>query len=186
MEKRITKKEEVAMQNKQRSTIEVDKQKEDGQNPLPEVAAKHKTGAENNSIDERLLVALHVADEKKAQDTVVLDLRLVASFTDFFVITSGANPRQVQAIADDVSFRLKRMGTPVLRTEGYNTAEWVLLDFGDFVMHVFDLKARGFFDLERLWRDAVRLNLSAEEIKETGERVIAAQEAEYALRKSEA
>ncbi len=119
-------------------------------------------------IDERMLVALYVADEKKAQDTIVLDLTPVASFTDFFIITSGANQRQVQAIADDVVLRLKRMGTRVVRVEGYASGEWVLLDYGDFVMHIFDQKSRTFFDLERLWRDATRVAVKPELIAKAG------------------
>ena len=88
---------------------------------------------------------------------VVLDLREIASFTDYFLITSGTNVRQVQAIADEVVEQLKKQGTKALRVEGYNTAEWVLVDYGDFILHVFEDKARKFYDLERLWRDAVRV-----------------------------
>jgi ribosome-associated protein len=102
------------------------------------------------------------ASDKKAIDPVVLDLRAIASFTDFFVITSGANVRQVQAIADAVVERLKNNGERAARVEGYNTAEWVLVDYGDFIVHVFDQKARGFYDLERLWREAKRVPLPAE------------------------
>lgn len=110
-------------------------------------------------LDERICVALNAASEKKAVDPVVLDLREIASFTDYFVITSGTNARQVQAIADEVVEQLKKKGTRAARMEGYNTAEWVLVDYGDFVVHVFDNKARQFYDLERLWRDAVRVPL---------------------------
>jgi ribosome-associated protein len=90
---------------------------------------------------------------------VVLDLREIASFTDYFVITSGTNARQVQAIADAVVEQLKKQGTRAARMEGYNTGEWVLVDYGDFIVHVFDSKARQFYDLERLWRDAARVTL---------------------------
>src|SRR5947209_15061907 len=90
---------------------------------------------------------------------VVLDLKLVASFTDYFLITSGTNTRQVQAISDEVVEQLKKQGTRALRVEGYNTAEWVLVDYGDFIVHVFEDKARRFYDLERLWRDAGRVPL---------------------------
>lgn len=110
-------------------------------------------------LDERICVALNAASEKKAVDPVVLDLREIASFTDYFVITSGTNARQVQAIADEVVEQLKKQGTRAARMEGYNTAEWVLVDYGDFIVHVFDNKARQFYDLERLWRDAVRVPL---------------------------
>ena len=110
-------------------------------------------------LDERILVALRAAAEKKALDLVVLDLRPVASFTDFFVITSGTNRRQVQAISDGVVEQLKKNGTRAARVEGYQTAEWILVDYGDFILHVFDEKARRFYDLERLWREAVRVEV---------------------------
>ncbi|HVF28919.1 MAG TPA: ribosome silencing factor [Pyrinomonadaceae bacterium] len=113
-------------------------------------------------LDERVLTALHAASDKKALDLIVLDLRAVASFTDLFLIASGTNARQVQAIADEVVERLKKSGTKAARVEGYKTAEWVLLDYGDFIFHIFEEKARRFYDLERLWRDAVRVQLPPE------------------------
>jgi ribosome-associated protein len=113
-------------------------------------------------LDERICAALRAASDKKALELVVLDLRAVANFTDYFLITSGANTRQVQAIADEVVERLKNQGTRAARIEGYNTAEWVLVDYGDFVVHVFEDKARRFYDLERLWRDASRVPLPAD------------------------
>ena len=113
--------------------------------------------------DERVWAALHAAGEKKALDLVVLDLRQVAQFTDFFLIASGTNVRQVQAIADAVveELRNKHKARPA-RVEGYNAAEWVLLDYGDFIFHVFEEKARRFYDLERLWRDAARVPVPAD------------------------
>jgi ribosome-associated protein len=113
-------------------------------------------------LDERIWMALASAAEKKAIDTVVLDLREIASFTDYFIITSGANERQVQAISDEVVETLKKSGCPVVRVEGYKTAEWILLDYGDFVMHIFGDKARKFYDLERLWRESKRVELPRE------------------------
>lgn len=113
-------------------------------------------------LDSRVYTALHAASEKKAIDPVVLDLREIASFTDYFVIVSGANERQVQAISDEVYETLKKAGEAAARVEGYKTAEWILLDFGDFVVHVFEQKARKFYDLERLWRESKRVTLPAE------------------------
>jgi ribosome-associated protein len=113
-------------------------------------------------LDERIWLALAAAAEKKAINVVVLDLREIASFTDYFVIASGANERQVQAISDEVVETLKKAGTPVTRVEGYKTAEWILLDYGDFVMHIFNEKARAFYDLERLWRESKRVELPHE------------------------
>ncbi|SRR6266496_2467707 len=114
------------------------------------------------TLDDRLLLALHAAGEKKAIEIVILDLRDVATFTDYFVITSGANERQVQAISDGISETLKKAGSAAARVEGYKTAEWILLDYGDFVVHVFEQKARSFYDLERLWRAARRVVLPPE------------------------
>ena len=113
-------------------------------------------------LDERIRMALTAASEKKAIDSVVLDLREIASFTDYFVIASGTNERQVQAISDEVLETLKKAGTAAARVEGYKSAEWILLDYGDFVVHVFDEKARKFYDLERLWREAQRVELPPE------------------------
>ena len=117
---------------------------------------------DKSALDESIKTALAAASDKKALAPVVLDLRELASFTDYFVITSGTNQRQVQAIADEVEARLKQAGTRPARIEGYKTAEWVLLDYGDFIVHVFDEKARRFYDLERLWRDAARIELPPE------------------------
>ncbi len=89
----------------------------------------------------------------------VLRLAEITSFTDFFVICSGASTRQVQAIADGVIEELKRLGLRPMNTEGYANAEWVLIDFGTFVVHVFTEASRRFYDLERLWRDAERVEL---------------------------
>ncbi|HEV2883500.1 MAG TPA: ribosome silencing factor [Pyrinomonadaceae bacterium] len=113
-------------------------------------------------LDDRIMMALTAASEKKSLDPVVLDLRDIASFTDFFVITSGNNERQVQAISDEVFETLKKAGSPAARVEGYKTAEWILLDYGDFIVHVFDEKARKFYDLERLWRESKRVELPPE------------------------
>ena len=124
------------------------------------------TGADQ--LDDRVLSALHAASEKKALDIVVLDLREIASFTDFFVITSGANERQVQAISDEVYDSLKKAGSTAARVEGYKTAEWILLDYGDFIVHVFEQKARQFYDLERLWRESKRVELPAGLLAEAG------------------
>jgi ribosome-associated protein len=120
------------------------------------------SAATNEPLDNRILSALQAASDKKALDLVLLDLREIATFTDYFLITSGANQRQVQAIADEVVDKLKKSGTPAARIEGYRTAEWILVDYGDFVVHVFEDKARKSYDLERLWRESKRIELPAE------------------------
>jgi ribosome-associated protein len=137
---------------------------------LPDAQATSAAGGATGDagLDERILLALHAAAEKKALDLVVLDLRPVASFTDFFVITSGTNRRQVQAISDGIVEQLKKNGTRAARVEGYQTAEWILVDYGDFIVHVFDEKARRFYDLERLWREAVRINVPPDQFGAVG------------------
>ena len=111
-------------------------------------------------LDPELQLAIRCASDKKAFDVVALDLREIASFTEFFVIASGANQRQVQAIADEIKEQLKKQysASPV-RVEGYATGEWVLVDYGDFVVHIFNKEAREFYDLARLWRDARKVVL---------------------------
>lgn len=115
-------------------------------------------------FDDRLRLALHAAAEKKAIELTVLDLRGVATFTDFFIISTGANKRQMQAITDEVVEQLKKHGTAAARVEGYQAAEWILVDYGDFIVHVFDEKARRFYDLEYLWREAKRIDVSSERL----------------------
>ena len=127
------------------------------------VAAPSET-ADLSNFDDRIRRTLLAAWEKKALELTVLDLREIASFTDFFVIATGTNKRQVQAISDEVVEQLKRSGTRAARVEGYQTAEWILVDYGDFVVHVFDDKARRFYDLERLWRESRRVDVSPEQL----------------------
>src|SRR5215813_14042487 len=114
-------------------------------------------------IDPEVQLAVRCASEKKATELVVLDLRQIASFAEFFVIATGANQRQVQAVSDEIEEQLKRrLGTRPVRIEGYRTAEWVLMDYGDFLVHIFNKDAREFYDLERLWRDARKVELPGE------------------------
>jgi len=105
--------------------------------------------------------ALRAAEDKKATDLVVLDLRKAAGFTDFFVLASGNNPRQIRAIADSVMAALADEGVKPAYVEGYERSEWVLLDYFDFIVHVFMPETRLFYGLERLWGNAERIEISA-------------------------
>jgi len=105
------------------------------------------------------LAAVHAADSKQAKEIRVLDLRDITSFADYFVVCTGANQRQIQAIADEVQLRLKKLGEQAHSIEGYANAEWVLMDYGDYLIHIFSEKARTYYDLERLWRDAKVVDL---------------------------
>ncbi len=113
-------------------------------------------------LDPEIQLAIRCAADKKAFDIVGLDLRDIASFTEYFVIASGSNQRQVQAVADEVNDQLKKqLGSRPVRIEGYNSADWVLLDYGDFVFHIFNGESREFYDLARLWRDARKVEIPA-------------------------
>jgi ribosome-associated protein len=117
--------------------------------------------------------AIAACQEKKAEEITILELEKDSgAFTDYFVVCSGTNPRQVQAIADEVELRLKKAGLYPTHTEGYKQAEWVLLDYVDFVVHVFSEKARKFYDLERLWKSARKLEPA--ELKGSGRKKLGA------------
>ena len=103
-------------------------------------------------------VAVEAAQSKKAEDISVLDLREVASFTDTFIICNGLNPRQNQAISDEVEKQLKQEGVRPSSIEGYQQAEWILMDYGSFIVHIFSPRARKYYELERLWKTARRIS----------------------------
>jgi ribosome-associated protein len=102
----------------------------------------------------RVREAVLAADDRKAVDLKVLHLEKISDFTDYFLICSGTSERQVQAIADAVQERMREERVRPLHVEGYNRAQWVLLDYGDFVVHIFQEEPRRFYSLERLWGDA--------------------------------
>ena len=105
--------------------------------------------------------AIAAAEDKQAVNLVVLDLRKAAGFTDFFLICSGTNTRQVRAIADGVTETLAREGARPAHVEGYDRSEWIMLDYFDFIVHVFAPETRVFYGLERLWGNADRIEVAA-------------------------
>lgn len=114
-----------------------------------------------NDLKAQVAAAVRACEEKKATDIRVLRLDVQASgFTDYFVLCSGANPRQVDAIADGVDQKLSAIGVEPKHIEGRTQAEWILMDYVDFVVHVFSESARKFYDLERLWKTATRVELA--------------------------
>ena len=113
------------------------------------------------SIPKSIELAVRAAEDKKAEDITVLDLRKAAGFTDFFVICSGGNSRQIRAIADGVTDALAAEGSKPAHLEGYDRSEWVLADYFDFIVHVFSPEARAFYGLERLWGTAERVDVPA-------------------------
>lgn len=104
-------------------------------------------------IKELANMAIDALEEKKAQDVRVIDISGVSVIADYFIIANGNNRSQIQALSDAVEEKLGRAGYPVKQIEGYSNANWVLLDFGDIIIHIFDKENRLFYDLERIWRD---------------------------------
>ena len=134
-----------------------------------------------SELKKQVAAAIQACLEKKAEELSILEMEKGSgAFTDYFVLCSGTNPRQVQAIADEVELRLKAAGLRPTHVEGYRQAEWVLVDYVDFVVHVFSEKARKFYDLERLWKTATRLepaNLKTADRKAPAKRKAAAKPA---------
>ena len=111
-----------------------------------------------NALKQQIAEAISACQDKKAEEVTILQLEKDSgAFTDYFVVCSGTNPRQIQAIADEVEERLEKQDLRPSHVEGYKQAEWVLLDYVDFVVHVFSEKARKYYELERLWKSAKRM-----------------------------
>ena len=98
-------------------------------------------------------IAIQALEDKKAEEIRVIDISQVSVLADYFIISNGTNISQIQALADEVEEKLGRAGYPLKQIEGYDHANWVLLDFGDIIIHIFDKENRLFYDLERIWRD---------------------------------
>jgi ribosome-associated protein len=112
----------------------------------------------NKDTRQQVARAVKAVEAKKGEDLAILEMdRASGAFTDYFVVCSGTNPRQIQAISDEIERQLNELGVRPNSLEGYNQAEWVLLDYVDFVVHIFSERARRFYDLERLWKSARRL-----------------------------
>jgi ribosome-associated protein len=114
------------------------------------------------SAEEKTALSSRAAADRKASDIAVLDMREVSSITDYFLICSGGSARQVQAIADAIDEQMSRLGEASLGVEGYREARWVLMDYGDVIVHVFAQDTREFYDLERLWANAPKIDVSPE------------------------
>ena len=121
--------------------------------------ARPTKAAKTSKLPKAVEAAIEAARDRKATSVVVLDLKKAGAFTDYFVICSAANPRQVQAIADAVEEALKAQKQRPSLVEGYARAEWILLDYFDFVVHVFSRHARDFYGLDRLWGSATRIEV---------------------------
>lgn len=104
-------------------------------------------------------LAIEALEDKKAEDIKVIDISEVSVLADYFIIAGGSNRSQIQALCDNVDEKLGRAGHPSKQIEGYDTANWVLLDFGDVIVHIFDKENRLLYDLERIWRDGKQVSL---------------------------
>jgi ribosome-associated protein len=113
-----------------------------------------------SALPQEVLRAVAAVNDKKAEDVVLLDLRSTGGFADFFLICSGANPRQLHAIADSIMEALAAEGSRPAHLEGYERSEWILLDYFDFIVHIFLPSTRQFYGLERLWGNAERVELA--------------------------
>ena len=121
--------------------------------------AKAEKRRKTTRMPRQVELAIRAAEDKKALEMVVLDLRKAAGFTDYFVICSGTNPRQIRAIADAATEALSAEGARPAHVEGYERSEWILLDYFDFIVHIFTPETRQFYGLERLWGNAERIEI---------------------------
>ena len=106
-------------------------------------------------------IAYDALDDKLAEDIKIIDIRSISVLADYFIIASGSNPNQVQALVDNVEEQMYKAGYDDPRVEGYNTASWVLLDYNDVIVHVFSQDDRLFYDLERIWRDGKEIDVDS-------------------------
>lgn len=115
---------------------------------------------EKSNIKEMVKIAYAALDDKKAINSEIIDISKISVMADYFIIASGSNDNQVQAMADNVTEALEKAGYECKQTEGYRTANWILLDFGDIVIHIFNHEDRLFYDLERIWRDGENIDIA--------------------------
>lgn len=123
--------------------------------------AKTEKRKKASALPKQIAAAIAAAEDKKATDILVLDLRKAGGFADYFLICTGSNSRQVRAIADGIDASLAAAGEKAFHVEGYQNSEWILLDYFDFIVHVFAPETRTFYALERLWGDAEPISVPA-------------------------
>lgn len=114
----------------------------------------------DNKTKEFAVLAVEALEDKKAEDITIIDISEVSVIADYFIIAGGNNKSQIQALSDAVDEKLGRAGLPLKQIEGYNNANWILLDFGDIIVHIFDKENRLFYDLERIWCDGKKIELN--------------------------
>lgn len=114
----------------------------------------------DNRATETARLAIAALEDKKAEDVHIIDISEVSVLADYFIIAGGNNRSQIQALCDNVEEKLGRAGNPVRQIEGYDTANWILMDFGDVIVHIFDKENRLLYDLERMWRDGRQVDIA--------------------------
>lgn len=114
----------------------------------------------DNKTKDFAVLAVEALEDKKAEDIAIIDISEVSVIADYFIIAGGNNKSQIQALSDVVDEKLGRAGLPLKQIEGYNNANWILLDFGDIIVHIFDKENRLFYDLERIWCDGKKIELN--------------------------
>lgn len=122
----------------------------------------NNTGSEacDMNIEKNIKTVIDALEDKKAENIKIINIGSISSVADYFIITNGNNKSQVQALADNVEEKLAHEGIHAKQTEGYNSANWILMDYTDFVIHIFDKESRPFYDLERIWRDGTAVEIS--------------------------
>lgn len=113
----------------------------------------------NNTSKDMAKAAIEALEEKKAEDIKIIDISEVSVLADYFIIASGSNKSQIQAMIDNVEEKLGRLGYEKKQVEGYDAANWILMDYRDVIIHVFDKENRLFYDLERIWRDGKQIEV---------------------------
>lgn len=113
----------------------------------------------DNKVKEMAVLAVNALEDKKAEDICIIDISEISVLADYFIIAGGNNISQIQALSDAVDEKLGKAGFPLKQIEGYNNANWILLDFGDIIVHIFDRENRLFYDLERIWSDGRKVDL---------------------------
>ena len=127
---------------------------------MPQSETAYNVEVETVQAKEMAKIAYHALDEKKGEDIRIIDIAGISVLADYFIIANGSSESQVQAMVDNVEEEMHKAGYSLIQREGYGSGNWVLLDFGDVIVHVFDKENRLFYDLERIWRDGKNIGIA--------------------------
>ncbi len=127
---------------------------------MPQSETAYNVEVETVQAKEMAKIAYHALDEKKGEDIRIIDIAGISVLADYFIIANGSSESQVQAMVDNVEEEMHKAGYSLKQREGYGSGNWVLLDFGDVIVHVFDKENRLFYDLERIWRDGKNIEIT--------------------------